>query len=252
MNWWMVIGISICLLGLVKIWNLRTQMIEQKNQMMNLYLLSVQEFYVAIQDQIEQMRRYRHDLAKHVQILEMLQENNVEQEELKKYSDWLRSEYYAQQEKKARYCHHEIINMILLLKAQQCEKQGIPFTVRVEDEEYESLKNIDWVGLLFNLLDNAIEANERIPVETNFKRGIFLSMKMENENTILEVKNQICPGEKVTFQTNKKKKEFHGIGVQIIDEIVEKYQGMKEVTLDKENSLLTNRIVLRDGLNGDE
>lgn len=250
MSWWMVIEMGLCALGLVKIWDFHTQTIEQKNQMMNMYLLSIQEFYVAIQEQIEQMRRYRHDLAKHVQILEMMQEKNVENEELKKYEKWLKAEYQAQQEKRNKYCRHEIINMILLLKVQQCEKMNIPFTVKVDNANYSVLKNIDWVGLLFNLLDNAIEANERILADANAagnaKTGISLCLRKEDGKIIMEIQNYIHPEEKVTFQTKKKKKELHGIGTQIIDEIVEKYHGKKEVIWDKEESLLRKHFVFEE------
>lgn len=39
---------------------------------------------------------------------------------------------------------------------------------------YDGIQKVDMVGLLYNLLDNAIEANERIP--RGGKQGISLSM----------------------------------------------------------------------------
>ena len=43
-----------------------------ENQLKEAYLLSMQEFYEVIQSQLKAVRRYRHDLAGHIQTLEWI------------------------------------------------------------------------------------------------------------------------------------------------------------------------------------
>lgn len=240
MNWWVIILGSMSTLWLVMFIDLRTRSIEARNQMAERYLLSAQEFYVAIQDQIRQMRRYRHDLAKHIQMLEALHE--ADQETLRDYTRKLREEYKRQQERGSRYCQHEVVNMILLLKEQQCQKLEIPFEAAVSTASLEAVGNLDWVGLLCNLLDNAIEASQHIPQDQ--PRGVNLRLEDGENGMLLTVENRIRPGERLSFST-KKDKQFHGFGLEIIDEILKKNQGRRTVNLDKNTWMLRTSCSLR-------
>lgn len=51
---------------------MKTREMEQENRLMQSYMASMEEFYSGIQSRIEATRRYRHDLAKHIQTLETL------------------------------------------------------------------------------------------------------------------------------------------------------------------------------------
>lgn len=242
MNWRVIILSSMGLLLLVMFIDLYTQTIETRNRMMERYLLSVQEFYVAIQDQIRQLHRCRHDLAKHIQIIEMLQENG--QEILQDYAEKLREEYRRQRERGSRYCSHEVVNMILLLKERQCQSLELPFAAAVEDVSLEGVGNLDWVGLLCNLLDNAIEASQRLPGP--WQKGVSLCLKEEAGMLVVTVENQVPQGKSLSFSTRKDRK-LHGYGLEIIDGIVDKYHGKRTVTLDKNSWRLCTRCALRGG-----
>lgn len=240
MNWWVIILGSMCTLWLVMLIDLHTRSIEARNQMMEHCLLSVQEFYLAIQEQIQQMHRCRHDLAKHIQMLELLQE--TDQGFLQDYTEKLRTEYRRQKERSTRYCRHEVVNSILLLKEQQCQKLEISFDAAVSADSLERVGNLDWVGLLYNLLDNAVEASQRIL--SGRQRDVFLQLEEGEGRLVLTVENQVLPGEKLSFSTRKDKKELHGFGLEIIDNILEKYHGQREVSLDKTTWRLCTRCTI--------
>ena len=83
--------------------------------------------------------------------------------------------------------------------------------------------------ILGNLLDNALEALERaehryLYVEMHYDRGIL----------IIHIENSFDGKVKKrgdTYLTRKDKKDFHGIGMKNIEEIVKKYDGEQEITV---------------------
>lgn len=219
---------------------MQTRELEQENHLMQMYMLSMQEFYSAIQNRIEATRRYRHDLAKHIQTLERLLEQHGEAQEMQEYMEDLQDRY--SELKREEYCTDEIVNSIISIKKQQCGKKAIPLQIQIEEAYYGDVREVDMVGLLHNLLDNAIEANERIGEDG--KRGITFVMGRKENQIWIEVENYICPGEKVTFKTMKEDKDEHGIGTKIIESLVVKYNGKKEITIDEKESIFRKKIVL--------
>lgn len=219
---------------------IHTEKTRQENQLKEAYLLSMQEFYEVIQSQLKAVRRYRHDLAGHIQTLEWILKQRGDSSEIKEYMGNLEARY--QKLKKTRYCRNEILDSVLVLKKQQCEAKQIPLDIQVEDTSYDDIAEFDMVGILHNLLNNAIEENERIPAE--FPHGIWFSMGRKEQTIWIEVRNRIQPGVKVTFYTKKANKEEHGIGIKIIDSLIEKYHGKRETDTDEETNLFRCRVSL--------
>lgn len=214
----------------------------EKNRFIQSYMVSLQGFYETIQGQIEETRKFRHDLAKHIQTLEVLMKED-EASDLQQYADGLKEEYRKVVNRGKS--ENEVINAILSMKSQQCQEKGIPFFIDVEDKGYAQIRDMDMVGILMNLLDNAIEENEKI--EDRNLRGIWIEMKEnEWEEVHLQVKNRIRSGRKIDFQTEKKKKEDHGIGRRIIEYLVKQYQGEEEVCIDQQTSTFCETVLLKN------
>ena len=232
----------ILLIALIVIFRiLQMREIELENQMMQTYTQSMQELYTTIQDRIEATRRYRHDLAKHIQTLESLLEQQEERnEEMQEYMEGLVGRINVL--RKAEFCGDEFIDSILKAKKQQCERKHIPLQIQVEDVFYGNVQEVEMVGLLHNLLDNAIEANERIP--EGMETGILFSMGKKGKEIWIQLDNYICPGEELDFQTKKHDKEEHGIGRKIIDSMIVKYNGSKVTEVDKKKNMLCETITL--------
>lgn len=82
--------------------------------------------------------------------------------------------------------------------------------------------------ILYNLLDNAIEACEKVP---NGQRWIYLSLRQVNEMLMINIQNsfQVQPiykkGELLTLKNDK---HLHGLGMRSVKKIVLKYKGRIE------------------------
>ncbi|MDC7286274.1 ATP-binding protein [Blautia schinkii] len=87
------------------------------------------------------------------------------------------------------------------------------------------MEDADFVVVLANLFDNAIEASGKCESDNRF---IELSVQSVNEMFILRMKNTYLsePNMKNNrFITSKKDKTKHGWGIESVKHIVEKYGG---------------------------
>ena len=216
----------------------------ERNQLIQSYMVTLQGFYQTIQEQIDMTRKFRHDLAKHIQTLEVLMAEE-DGAELQKYADELKLEYRKVENKG----ESEVVNAILSMKRKQCQEKRISLYLNIEEKGYSLVRDMDMVGILVNLLDNAIEENERI--ESEEQRGIWLDMKEKEQGEVwLQIKNKIRPDKKINFQTEKKGE--HGIGRGIIEYLVKQYQGEEKVSIDQETSVFCETILLKCRIQEDE
>ena len=79
--------------------------------------------------------------------------------------------------------NHVIANSVLNQKYKQARKKGIAMILSVNDLQGIPLKDEDMVTLLANLLDNAIEACEKISRQAKMirARGIFINLNDQRE-----------------------------------------------------------------------
>lgn len=117
-----------------------------------------------------------------------------------------------------------IVNAILNSKYKEAREKGILFVVKVNDLFDLKIKDEDIVLILSNLLNNAIEANEECE-----EAVIKLKFIKEGNQVIISVTNTyskepITDGNKFTT-TKTRDLDMHGIGLENIKEVVEKYNG---------------------------
>ena len=179
----LIAGMILMLLLILALNGKKMKELERENEILQSYMHTVEEFYQGIQSRIEASRRYRHDLAKHIQTLETLLENQKSSEEIQVYMEGLKDAY--EELKRQQFCRDEIVETILCIKNMQCEEEKIPAEIHVEDCLYREVEEADMVKLLYNLLDNAIEANQRI--KEGETRGIRFSMEKRGEKILIEI-----------------------------------------------------------------
>lgn len=214
----------------------------ERNRFIQSYMAALQGFYQTIQRQIDMTRKFRHDLAKHIQTLEVLM-GDQEESGLQEYAENLKQEYRKIESKGES--KSEVVNAILSMKRQQCQEKQIPIFLHVEEKEYALVRDVDMVGILMNLLDNAIEENEKI--ELTDQRGIWMEMKETKQGEVwIKVKNNIRLGKKIDFHTEKKKKEEHGIGRGIIEYLIKQYHGEEKLYIDQEKNTFCETVILRE------
>ena len=136
------------------------------------------------------------------------------------------------------YTDSNVINILMEQKKQKAKSKCVDFfvssNVKLEEILDVRIKLYDFVSLISNLCDNAIDAAAK--VENGFVRLNFSQKKsylqIESINSTYE--NVLV--ENPAFETDKSEKRLHGYGTKIIWKIVEKYDGIHNESGD-ENSL---------------
>ena len=129
------------------------------------------------------------------------------------------------------YSDSPIINAIFHNKMSVCKEKGIDISCDITG----SVKCLDDMGvgsILFNLLDNAIEACEKNKKE----KRIICRIAREADEVNIFVENsieQLVLAENQSLETTKDKKDQHGMGHLIVEEQVKKLGGMVEYYEDE-------------------
>ncbi len=236
------LAISIILCGAlyIALKFMKAKQIERENQMLGAYMESLQSFCREIQKRIEAIRKYRHDLMGYIQTLEALLGEENEDETVRLYLEKQNKKH--QQLKTFEFCSDEFINTVIGLKQQECEKNGIPVSFNISDGDYSGIEEIDKVCLIINLLDNAIEATKRLHLRE--MPEIKMEMRSDGEQVTVYIENALAKNEKFSFITSKADKFNHGLGTAIIKQVIDKYNGIRNTVIDKENCVLKDEIRL--------
>lgn len=139
--------------------------------------------------------------------------------------------------------NHTIVNSILNQKFKQAKKRGVPILFSINDLGGIVMADEDIVTLLTNLLDNAIEACEKIIGESRVIKMRFID---EGGKLTISIKNPVAvPVEYKDgkIETTKAKKSEHGIGMGNIQHVVEKYHG--ENICSCNDGYFTHSIIIR-------
>ncbi len=121
-------------------------------------------------------------------------------------------------------CGNETVNPILNIEASKAKSKKIKTDFKVVISPKLNIDDGDLSAILFNLLDNAIEATERYECRS---KPVLLKMWEQNDTLFISVKNY-CLSEEIDINslfTKKEDKDSHGFGVRIIKKIVKKYDG---------------------------
>lgn len=129
------------------------------------------------------------------------------------------------------WCDNEVINLIINTKIVEMEEKNICVSVQVDNIDCE-LSDYDLCIILSNLIDNAIEACEKIMTG---ERHISIKIHQEGEIVVMKVENKVenCQSIKISeFKSNKK--GIHGYGLKSVKNSVEKYGGVMHVSCEND------------------
>lgn len=172
----------------------------------------------------KEIKKTEHDLKHHfLSILGLLEDDCSD--EAKKYIKQLIGNYESNIFKYISI-ENSAINGILNFKVSRCKANNIDVKLSIESD-FSVFDELDICVLLSNLLDNAIEASmliESPKIELSItNNGNYLCVLVRNriENSVLN--------ENSNLQTTKKDTDAHGFGIYSISQIVEKYDGIKNI-----------------------
>lgn len=142
------------------------------------------------------------------------------------------------------YTGIDSIDALINTKKQKMQECNISFTHKLSMPKETAIEPIELCVVLGNLLDNAIEANEKLPNDNRFillsaiqKQG-YLSIKISNP---VKEKVRIKNNEIYTTKINK---ELHGFGIQSVKEIAEKHDGA--ITFEQNEGVFTVIVMLNN------
>lgn len=140
--------------------------------------------------------------------------------------------------------NHPIVDAILNQKFIVAESKSIILDVRADDLSEVRIEPKDLVTILGNIIDNAIEATEKV----NFKK--IVSIKLSNEEGILifsvinPVNRKIDIDDNLIFETSKEDKITHGQGIKNVANAIKHCNGDYELACDNQKFQFTALIRL--------
>lgn len=191
------------------------------------------QYYEMLLSQHENQSILIHDIKKHLQSINMLNDKkehdkiNLYIHELMKSSDL---------KEVSQLCDHEILNAILTRYGRNCLDKHVAFHADIRSGIIDFIADADITSLFCNLLDNAIEAAEHIP-------DSFIDVSAyRREKTPFIVISVVNSSRKNPFDeqsgilnTTKANKFKHGFGIKSIRKIVAKYHGNMQMYYNQES-----------------
>ena len=198
------------------------QYYEERNR--NVLLRTQNEAYqnqILIQQESEKrMSALRHDWKNHLYRLRLFAAEQQE-EKLQIYLEDM--EKALESDGKISATGNRTVDSMINYKLGRALPMGISVNLDIKIPETLEISDFDLTGLLGNLLDNALEALEK----TEEKR-LRLSIWLEKDLLFLEMENTCLPPvqrKDGSYKSTKDDPSHHGIGLQNIRIIVEKYVG---------------------------
>ena len=192
------------------------------------------EQYKEMEQTYEEARYIIHDMKRHLLVLD----------DLNDFGNSRGTEYSLTLEKQLEtlfsgfQCSNQILSIIIGRKIKLAENKNILVKIDVEDINIDFIEDLDVTGIFANLWDNAIEACEDIDDKN---RKILFVMNMVNGFIIVNMENTYNKAEYMKLHKNSvktTKKNHMGVGLSVIKNTVEKYNGLLNIITDEEKFVI--------------
>lgn len=190
-------------------------------------------FYEMLTEQYRQSERLRHDMKNHIVALSGL----FQSKEWEKMGAYLKNMEDKGLEADGDLTGNKPVDAILYQKRKQAEGENIKWECDVQIPKGCCIDEFDLCVLFGNLLDNALEACERLRCgEPHYDGGCFVNTRAGTVKKcfLLEVKNSMDMTEKYEGGfTNKENPQEHGIGLLNVADVVQRYNGVMNIEAEK-------------------
>lgn len=177
---------------------------------------------------LEEVAAIRHEMKNHVAAVRILLDSG-EYEQAAGYL--LRLSDQQEQVPQVRYCDHYLLNAILNVYLFRLREAGVRVSAQIAVESELNVPAEDLSSLVMNILDNAEEALAGL--EPGAEKWLELNIRTEKPYLYIFCKN--TKANAVTesggeLLSSKQDQKNHGHGLKIIRRIVEKHDGLLEIT----------------------
>ncbi len=185
-------------------------------------------YYKMLEEQYGQMEHLRHDMKNHMISLQGLLENQ-KWEKVKSYLQKMMEIGALEADNEAT--GNIVVDALLYQKQKIATQKNILWECNMQVPKDSRIADIDFCVLIGNILDNALEACEKLLDKK--EKFIILKSGVKKDFFLLEVKNGTDLEDRKVLQFMKKA-DFSksGIGLSNIRETVEKYHGTLEIKLE--------------------
>lgn len=215
-----------------------------ENERMKRQLL--EEKYQSLNEIYSKNAKLYHDLNNHLNLLWQLL-NEGKTEEAKTYISNISEPVRHMQ--KVTWTGVDLVDVVLNSKIEVMQEKNIAYQVNVELPQNTGISEADICTILSNLLDNAIEAVEKIPRQ---ETPVRVTMRSIRKMLFIQISNP-CIGIEIPEgglpETSKKERERHGWGLWNVSDLAEKYQGTFQVECEKGVFQATVMLFFEEGKN---
>ena len=203
------------------------------NKMERLYVKSAAEnkYYQQMEHVHNKYKTLLHDIKKYIRTaadLIQAKDTNHALQIFEKLDIKIKSTSYV------NYCSNKILNAILHERQIKADELGIKYHINLSQDLYvDHIDDMDLISIVGNLIDNAIEASSKLSEDGFVKIKMF--MANEGHFMVWEMRNNFLTSPvlgRKGFITSKYSKDEHGIGIHIVEKIVQSYGGKLKIDID--------------------
>ncbi|MBC6005018.1 GHKL domain-containing protein [Paeniclostridium sp. NSJ-45] len=243
LKFYIIILIFVSILVLLSKWNnfhmmkknIYSYKLDYENKIIKNNVLKEQNYYKKINKEKDKVRALYHDMKNHmICIRNLCEDKNIDG--LLQYIDSMEVNIVNYNKSNQDFnTGNMIVDSILRVKKSICIEKNIDFFEDMDFSKSDFIDMIDICTIFSNLIDNAIEACDKIN-NPNIPKKIILKSKYIDgfcvvliENTkVNEVKQR-----KTLLLTSKKTSYMHGIGLNNVKKTVKKYLGQINFSYSK-------------------
>ncbi|MFR1724792.1 sensor histidine kinase [Emergencia timonensis] len=224
---------SIIILGINILWFYtydqisRLARLEIENYMMLQQNRSYKQQLLIMKDSEEATCALRHDLKNHLTALDALADER-NKEGLSQYAQSLTQQ--LQDNQSISNTGLLALDSLINYKLGPLGEEDIRITYQPHISSDIPIHDFDLIIILGNLIDNALEALEKVPCG---QKELSLLISYDKGRLVIQLKNSYIGKLEKSLNTTKADKECHGIGLKNVRSVVRKYKGTLDISFDK-------------------
>lgn len=231
-----VVSINIATFHIYKI---RIAMIQEENK--KIMLEKENESYLQqlkmIQMESKNISKIKHDIKNHLFVLKSLLENN----KISSYNNYFDNLIGKLEKIDILKTGNTVVDSIINYKLRFINHDEVKIDMDVCIPPTLDITNFDLTIILGNLLDNSIRAIQ----ESNNKKILNIYISYKQGRLILQIENtykEILKSSNGKLLTTRKDSNGHGLGLQSVTDIVEKYNGI--IQFCTQDNIFTTMVIV--------